>query len=156
MKDSPAIWVDADACPNPIKEILFRAAERTQTMTTLVANHHVSVPRSSFIKSMQVNQGFDVADNEIAKRVRQGDLVVTSDIPLANDVIELGALAISPRGELFTKDNIKPRLNLRDFMETMRSSGIQSGGPDKLSDRDKKSFAGHLEKWLTNTEKTNL
>lgn len=142
------IWVDADACPVSIKEVLYRAAERTGTQLTLVANHALRVPPSRLIKAMQVAGGFDVADDEIAKRVQPGDLVITSDIPLAAEVIEKGAGALSPRGELFTKNNVKARLNIRDFMDTMRASGIQSGGPPPLSQADRKAFADHLDRYL--------
>lgn len=142
------IWVDADACPVSVKEILYRAAERTGTPLTLVANHALRVPPSRLIKAIQVAGGFDVADDEIAKRVQAGDLVITSDIPLAAEVIEKGAGALSPRGELFTKNNIKGRLNIRDFMDTMRASGIQSGGPPPLSQTDRKVFADHLDRYL--------
>ena len=123
------IWVDADACPGAIKEILFRAAQRTKLPVTLVANHYIKTPPSKLITFVQVTQGFDVADDEIVKRCTAGDLVITSDIPLADEVISKGCLALSPRGELFTKENIKSRLNVRDFMDTLRSSGIQTGGP---------------------------
>lgn len=140
--------MDADACPVAIKEILFRAAERTATNVTLVANQYIKTPPSRFISSIQVSKGFDVADNEIVKRSEGGDLVITSDIPLADEVITKGCLVLSPRGELLTKANIKPRLNIRDFMETMRSSGIQTGGPSALSSRDKQAFGNHLDKWL--------
>jgi uncharacterized protein YaiI (UPF0178 family) len=143
------LWVDADACPVVIKEILFRAAERTQTEMTLVANQSISVPASRYIKTQRVSSGFDVADNEIVKQVRSGDLVITSDIPLASEVIDKGALALSPRGELFTSENIKARLNMRDFLETMRSSGIQSGGPPPLNQSDRQAFANHLDRLLT-------
>ncbi|MGI9308404.1 MAG: YaiI/YqxD family protein [Gammaproteobacteria bacterium] len=143
------IWVDADACPVVIKEILFRAAERTKTLTTLVANQALRVPPSQWIKTVQVPAGFDVADNEIVKRLEAGDLVITSDIPLAAEVIEKGGLALSPRGELHTTDNIRERLNMRDFMDTMRSSGIETGGPAVLSQADRQAFAGHLDKWLS-------
>ncbi len=139
------IWVDADACPVVIKEILFRAAIRTQISLTLVANHRLSVPQSPFIRSVQVPTGFDVADNEIVKRVEQGDLVITSDIPLAAEVIAKNAFALSPRGELFTKENIGSRLTMRDFLDTMRSSGIQTGGPAALNQKDRKEFARHLD-----------
>ncbi|WP_257253061.1 MULTISPECIES: YaiI/YqxD family protein [unclassified Endozoicomonas] len=142
------IWVDADACPVVIKEILFRAADRTETPLTLVANQPLRVPGSRFIKSLQVASGFDVADNEIVKRAESGDLVITSDIPLAAEVIEKGAGALSPRGELFTKDNIRARLNMRDFMDTLRASGIESGGPPALSQSDRQQFANQLDKWL--------
>ena len=144
------IWVDADACPVVIKEILFRAAERTGVQLTLVANQSVSIPASRLIKFIQVAQGFDVADNEIVKRLSADDLVITSDIPLAADVIEKGGIALSPRGELYTEDNIKARLNMRDFMETLRSSGVDTGGPSALSQSDRKSFANHLDKLLSN------
>jgi uncharacterized protein YaiI (UPF0178 family) len=143
------IWVDADACPVVIKEILFRAADRTHTEVTLVANQSISVPPSRFIKTLRVSAGFDVADNEIVKLVENGDLVITSDIPLAAEVIEKGALALAPRGELFTTENIKARLNIRDFMETMRSSGVQTGGPPPLSQSDRQEFANHLDRILT-------
>ncbi|NNJ92421.1 MAG: YaiI/YqxD family protein [Gammaproteobacteria bacterium] len=142
------LWVDADACPVVIKEILFRAAERTQTEMTLVANQSISVPPSRYIKTQRVSSGFDVADNEIVKQVQSGDLVITSDIPLASEVIDKGALALSPRGELFTSENIKARLNMRDFLETMRSSGIQSGGPPPLNQSDRQAFANHLDRLL--------
>lgn len=143
------IWVDADACPVVIKEILFRAADRTHTEVTLVANQSISVPPSRFIKTLRVSAGFDVADNEIVKLVENGDLVITSDIPLAAEVIAKGAQALAPRGELFTTENIKARLNIRDFMETMRSSGVQTGGPPPLSQSDRQEFANHLDRILT-------
>lgn len=144
------IWVDADACPAVIKEILFRAADRTETRTTFVSNHGIKIPASRFVTSLRVMHGFDVADNEIVKRVNEGDLVVTSDIPLADEVLTKGGGALSPRGELFTKDNIKAKLNMRDFMDTLRSSGVQTGGPAGLSQADRKAFADHLDKWLLN------
>ncbi len=143
------IWVDADACPVVIKEILFRAAERTVVEVTLVANQFVQIPKSRYINFIQVAQGFDVADNEIVKRLKTGDLVITSDIPLAADVIEKGGYALSPRGDLYTVDNIRVRLNMRDFMETLRSSGVDTGGPSALSQSDRKAFANHLDKLLT-------
>ena len=143
------IWVDADACPVVIKEILFRAAERTQTVTTLVANHAMRVPPSKYIFRQQVSSGFDIADNEIVKRVEAGDLVITSDIPLAAEVIEKNAQALNPRGELYTTENIRSRLNVRDFMDTMRSSGIEmSGGPPPLSQADRQNFANNLDRIL--------
>lgn len=122
------IWVDADACPAVIKEVLFRAADRTQTPVVLVANQGLRTPPSRYISSLQVEKGFDVADDEIVKRVEVGDLVITADIPLAAEVIEQKALALNPRGELYTLENIRQRLNMRDFMDTMRSSGVQMGG----------------------------
>ncbi|NNC55540.1 MAG: YaiI/YqxD family protein [Pseudomonadales bacterium] len=142
------IWVDADACPVVIKDILFRAAERTQTQLTLVANQFMQTPRSRFINSVQVSAGFDVADNEIVLRAAAGDLVITSDIPLADEVLSKGAVALSPRGELFTSENIKSRLNIRDFMETMRASGVQTGGPPAMNATDKQAFANQLDRWL--------
>jgi hypothetical protein len=133
-----------------IKETLFRAAERTETQVTLVANQYISTPPSRFITSIQVMQGFDVADNEIIKRLDAGDLVITGDIPLADEVLTRGGHALSPRGEMFTKENIKGRLNMRDFMDSMRSSGMQTGGPPPLSQADRRSFANHLDQWLAN------
>jgi len=142
------IWVDADACPVVIKEILFRAAERTSLQLTLVANHQMHIPPSQFLRMLQVESGFDMADNEIVKRLCAGDLVITSDIPLAAEVIKNGGIVLSPRGELYTTDNIDARLSMRDFMDTLRSSGIDTGGPPALSQNDRKIFAGHLEKLL--------
>jgi uncharacterized protein len=142
------IWVDADACPGVIREILFRAAERRQVPVTLVANRHVPTPRSRLISMLQVEPGFDVADNAIVQRVQPGDLVVTADIPLAAEVIDKGALALGPRGELHTADTVRARLNMRDFMETLRASGVQTGGPPALSQADRKAFADHLDRWL--------
>ena len=143
------IWVDADACPVVIKEILFRAAERTGVQLTLVANQPVRIPPSRHIKFIQVAAGFDVADDEIVKRLDNGDLVITADIPLAAEAIEKGASALNPRGELYSIDNIRARLNMRDFMDTLRSSGIDTGGPPALGQGDRKSFANHLDKILT-------
>lgn len=147
------IWVDADACPVVIKEILFRAAERTKTKTTFVSNHNIKTPASKFITRLRVMSGFDVADNEIVKRLNKGDLVVTSDIPLADEVLTNGGCALSPRGELFTKETIKAKLNMRDFMETLRSSGVQTGGPSSLSQSDRKAFADQLDIWLLNKQR---
>ncbi|GJL33405.1 hypothetical protein PUATCC27989T_03263 [Phytobacter ursingii] len=143
-----AIWVDADACPNVIKEILFRAADRTQTPLTLVANQNIRVPPSRFIRSVRVAAGFDVADNEIVRLCEAGDLVITADIPLAAEVLAKGAAAINPRGERYTEATIRERLTMRDFMDTLRASGIQTGGPDSLSQRDRQQFAAQLDKWL--------
>ncbi|MBV7300464.1 YaiI/YqxD family protein [Enterovibrio paralichthyis] len=142
------IWVDADACPAVIKEVLYRAAERTQTDVVFVANQALRTPPSRFIKRLQVEKGFDVADNEIVKRVEKNDLVVTADIPLASEVIDKAAVALNPRGELYTPENIRQRLNMRDFMETMRSSGIQTGGPAALNQQDRQKFANELDKFL--------
>ncbi|EKO3558235.1 YaiI/YqxD family protein [Vibrio metschnikovii] len=143
------IWVDADACPKVIRETLIRAAERTGVECTFVANHQIPLPKRSNIIALQVPAGFDIADNEIVKRVEKGDLVITSDIPLADEVITKGALALSSRGELFTTETIKARLNIRDFLDTMRSSGIQTGGPNTLSQTERREFANHLDRWLT-------
>lgn len=143
------IWVDADACPVVIKDILFRAAQRTGVQLTLVANQPMRIPPSRHIKSLQVTSGFDVADNEIVKRLDVDDLVITSDIPLAAEVIENGGYALSPRGELYSSDNIRARLNMRDFMDTLRASGINTGGPPALSQSDRQSFANHLDRLLT-------
>jgi uncharacterized protein YaiI (UPF0178 family) len=142
------IWVDADACPVVIKEILFKAAERTEIQLTLVANQRMNVPRSRFISTVQVASGFDVADDEIVKRLEAGDLVITGDIPLAAEVIEKGGFALNPRGELYSTENIKARLNIRDFMDTMRGSGIDTGGPPALSQADRKNFADNLDRLL--------
>ena len=148
------IWVDADACPVVIKEILFRAAERTKVQVTFVANQSIQIPASHHINFIQVSQGFDVADNEIVKRMDSGDLVITSDIPLAADVIEKDGIALSPRGELYTADNIRARLNMRDFMETLRASGVNTGGPPALNQGDRKAFAKHLDQFLTRYAKS--
>lgn len=142
------IWVDADACPVVIREILFRAAKRTLVCLTFVANQPVRVPKSASIRAIQVSAGFDVADNEIVKRCRAGDLVVTSDIPLAAEVLDKGAYALSPRGEMFSVNDIRARLTMRDFLDTMRASGIVTGGPPALSQNDRKLFAGHLDALL--------
>jgi hypothetical protein len=147
------IWVDADACPVVIKDILFRAAERTRILVTLVANQQVHIPPSRCIKFIRVGSGFDVADNEIVNRLEADDLVITSDIPLAAEVIEKGGVALSPRGELHTTDNIRARLNMRDFMESLRSSGVDTGGPPALSKTDRKAFADQLDKFLTGMDR---
>ncbi|KPK55906.1 MAG: hypothetical protein AMS22_02950 [Thiotrichales bacterium SG8_50] len=143
------IWVDADACPAVIKEILFKAAERTRVPLTLIANQHVRVPPSRYIKSVRVESGFDVADNEIVKRISAGDLVITGDIPLAAEVIDKGGHALNPRGELYSADSIRSLLNMRDFMDTLRASGIHTGGPSALSQSDRKNFADNLDRLLT-------
>jgi len=142
------IWIDADACPVVIKEILCRAAMRKKTPITFVANQGVNVPRSPFIKTVRVSQGFDVADDEIVKRVSVGDLVITSDIPLAAEVIEKGGFVLTSRGEQYTLDNIKNRLSMRDFMESMRSSGVQTGGPPPMNQADRQQFANKLDQFL--------
>ena len=144
------IWVDADACPVVAREILFRAAARTGVQVTLVANQPMSVPKAQNIRTLQVPGGFDVADAEIVRRLCAGDLVITSDIPLAADVIAKGGHALTPRGEMHTKENIGAKLNLRDFMDTMRSSGIETGGgPNAYGQRDKQEFANSLDRFLT-------
>lgn len=147
------IIVDADACPVVIKEILFKAALRTKIPLLLVANHAMRIPAGTNIQFLQVESGFDIADNEIVARVNENDLVVTSDIPLAAEIIDkIGRKevhVVSPRGEVFDKQNIRGRLNTRDFMETMRSSGIQTGGPPPLGQRERKAFAAYLDKYLS-------
>jgi hypothetical protein len=143
------IWVDADACPVVAKEILYRAAERTKVPIVLVANQALQTPNSSYIRTVQVPRGFDVADDEIVKRLTAGDLVITSDIPLAAEVIEKGGQALSPRGELHTTENIRARLNMRDFLDTMRASGLETGGPAAYSQRDRQAFANQLDQLLT-------
>jgi uncharacterized protein YaiI (UPF0178 family) len=142
------IWVDADACPGVIKEILFRAAERTGIPLTLVANHQMKVPRGQNISFILVPPGFDVADNEIVRNLRPGDLVITADIPLAAEVISNHGQALNPRGELYTPENIRERLNMRDFFDTLRAVGIESGGPAAFSKKDRQYFAGQLDKLL--------
>ncbi|PHV13264.1 DUF188 domain-containing protein [Chitinimonas sp. BJB300] len=142
------IWVDADACPGVIKEILFRAAERWQVTTTLVANQLIRVPPSAHIRNLQVPKGFDVADNEIVLRVVAGDLAITADIPLAAQVIEKGGRALNPRGEFYSPENIAERLQLRDLMAQLRDSGVDTGGPAALSQADRQAFAKQLDKFL--------
>ncbi|MFC3680499.1 YaiI/YqxD family protein [Bacterioplanoides pacificum] len=142
------IWVDADATPKAVREIICRAASRTETMAQFVANHHIPLPPSPFLSTIQVEAGFDVADNLIAQQAQPGDLVISQDIPLAAEVIEKGVAAINNRGETYTPENIRQRLNMRDFMDTLRSSGIQSGGPAPFSDKDKQTFANALDRWL--------
>jgi uncharacterized protein YaiI (UPF0178 family) len=147
------IWVDADACPIAVREMLIRAAQRTGIEITFVANQSISLPPFKNIRSVQVSSGFDVADNWIVSQTQAGDLVITQDIPLADEVITKGATAIGPRGQLHTRDNIKARLNMRDFMETMRSSGIHSGGPAPLNQQDKQNFANQLDRWLSKAQR---
>jgi len=147
-KSSPSIWVDADACPITIKEMLLRAAKRTGIQVTFVANQTISVPPYPNVRSVRVSSGFDVADNWIVEQAIKGDLVITQDIPLADEIISKGAIAIGPRGEIHTKENIKARLTMRNFMETMRSSGVHSGGPSPLNQQDKQAFANQLDRWL--------
>ncbi len=142
------IWVDADACPVVIKEILFRAAQRAQVMTTLVANKLLRVPPSPFIRALQVPQGFDVADNKIAQEVKPGDLVITADIPLAAQVIEHGGHALNPRGEFYSRENIRERLAMRNFMEELRGSGVDISGPSSFNQSDRQAFAAQLDRFL--------
>lgn len=147
------IWVDADACPVVVKEILFKAANRTEITVTLVANQYIRVPNSRFIKSVQVPQGFDVADKEIVRRLSSGDLVITADIPLAAEVIEKGANALSPRGELYTKNNIRGRLNMRDFMDSLRSTGVDTGGAPPYNHTDRQAFANKLDQLIARSKR---
>ena len=143
------IWVDADACPQVIKEILFRAAERAQVLTTLVANTPLRTPPSSFVRSVRVASGFDVADHWIAQQMQPGDLVVTADIPLAAEVIARGGHALDPRGELYSEDNVRERLAVRNLMQELRSSGIPISGPPPFAQSDRHLFANHLDRFLT-------
>lgn len=143
------IWVDADACPNAIKEILFRAAERKHIHLTLVANRFIRTPPSRFIKSIRVEAGFNVADKAIVDKMKSGDLVITADIPLASDVISLGGHALNPRGDFYSEENIKDRLSMRNFMEELRDSGVITGGPPTLGPKDKQAFANKLDQFLT-------
>lgn len=142
------IWVDADACPGVIKEILFRAAERTHIATTLVANQPMRIPPSAYVRFTQVAAGFDVADRYIAGQLSTNDLVITADIPLAAAAIDKGAHALNPRGELYTKDNIRERLSMRNFMDELRGSGVVTGGPPPLGPRDREAFANSLDRLL--------
>jgi uncharacterized protein len=144
----PQIWVDGDACPGVIKEILFRAAERAKIQVTLIANQKLAGYPSRYVRTLQVRGGLDEADNEIVDRMRSGDLVVTQDIPLAARAIDKGGVAINPRGERYTADNIAERLSMRNFMEELRGAGVQTGGPSSFSLRDRQSFANQLDRWL--------
>lgn len=143
------IWVDADACPVVIKDILFKAAERTGVQLTLVANRPVRIPHVRCVDFVQVGSGLDFADHEIVRRLDAGDLVITADIPLAAKVIEKGGSALNPRGEMYSADSIKSRLSVRDFMDTLRASGIDTGGPPTLNKGDRQTFANQLDKFLT-------
>lgn len=145
---APQVWVDADACPGPIKEIVFRAAERARVQVTLVANQWLRTPPSRFVRALQVQGGYDAADDAIAERARAGDLVITQDIPLAARVIAGGAQAIDPRGERYTADNIAERLSMRNFMDELRGAGVQTGGPAAFHARDRQAFASRLDRWL--------
>ena len=147
------IWVDADACPKVIKEILFRAAERTGVIVTLVANRPLAIPRIASLRVLQVAAGFDLADKEIASRAVAGDLVITADVPLAAEIIAKGGGALNPRGERYSPDTIRGVLTMRDFMDTMRASGNVGGGPPALTQADRNAFASHLDKWLSERAK---
>ena len=149
----PQVWVDADACPGVIKDILFRAAERAHVQVTLVANQWIRCPPSRFIRSLQVQGGFDVADSEIVERMQAGDLVVTQDIPLAARVIEKGGVAVNPRGERYSPENMAERLSMRNFMEELRGAGVQTGGPPAFHARDRQAFANQLDRWLAQRPK---
>ena len=142
------IWVDADACPAVIKDILFRVAERLQIHVTLVANKLLRTPPSRFVHALQVPAGFDVADHEIVRLLQAGDLVITGDIPLAADVLAQQAHALNPRGEFYTPDNIQQMLRMRSFMEELRSSGVETGGPAAFSQADTRAFANQLDRFL--------
>jgi len=142
------IWVDADACPGVIKEIIFRAAERLKIPTILVANQMLRTPPSRYIRAIQVSSGFDVADRHIVEQLAPGDLVITADIPLASAVIEAGAHALNPRGELYTTANIQERLTMRNFMEELRSAGVETGGPSTFSQADRQAFGNTLDRFL--------
>ena len=143
------IYVDADACPTPVKDILYRVAKRTQLPVTFVANTRLTIPRDNKIRMVQVAKGFDVADNYILNHLSKGDLVITADIPLAAEIIDAGGHALNPRGELYTSENIRSKLNIRDFMESIRGSGIHVGGPPPLSKRDRMTFANALDRFIT-------
>lgn len=148
------IWVDADACPNVVKDILFRVANRVKVKLTLIANQYIKTPPSKFISSMQVSHGFDEADNEIVRQASPGDLVITSDIPLAAELIEKGAHALNPRGEMYTKENIKQRLQMRDMVEAMRNSAVEmSGGQAAFGQKEKQAFANALDRFVAKHHK---
>lgn len=147
------IWVDADACPVMVKRILFRASMRTGMAVTLVANQPLQVPRAPQIRALQVASGFDVADNEIVKRLQAGDLVITADIPLAAEVLDKGGQAISPRGEVYSANDMAARLTMRDFMDTMRASGVHGSGPSALGERERQAFANALDRWLARAQR---
>ena len=144
----PTIWIDADACPKPVKDIVFRASARTQTAVVLVANQYIPKPTSALIRAVQVEKGFDKADDYIVQSSQAGDLIVTQDIPLAAECMDKGVIAIHPRGALYNKDTIKQKLAMRDFLDTMRSSGEHTGGPAAYNDKDKQQFANALDRWL--------
>jgi uncharacterized protein YaiI (UPF0178 family) len=143
------IWVDADACPNVVKDILYRAADKRHVMMTLVANQWLKVPISPYIRTLQVPSGFDVADNKIAQEVVPGDLVITADIPLAAQVVAKGAYALNHRGQFYTKDNIQEQLALRDFLSELRSGGVVTTGPSPINQADRQAFANQLDRFIT-------
>lgn len=147
------IWVDADACPKVIKDILFRAAERVRLPLTLVANHALRIPPSPYIKTIQVAAGFDVADNVIVQRLQPGDLVITADIPLAAAILALGGHALNPRGERYSPENIQERLARRNFLDELRGTGVNTGGPPTLSQSDRQAFANQLDRFLAQHSK---
>ncbi len=147
------IWVDADACPKAIKEVLYKTADRREVQVTLVANAYLSIPPSSFIDTIQVGEGFNVADNEIAQQAAPGDLVITADIPLADAIVDKGAIGLNPRGELYTEDNIKGILRMRNLMEELRSGGMAGGGPAPFGPKDKQEFTNQLDRYLTRHHK---
>jgi uncharacterized protein YaiI (UPF0178 family) len=149
-KPPPVIWVDADACPRLVKEILYRAARRTGVLTTFVANKLLAVPSSPHLRAIQVPSGFDVADHYIVAQLHPGDLVITADIPLASDVVGRDSLALSPRGEMFTAENIGGLLDMRNFLTSLRDQGVNSGGPAAISQADLQAFARQLDRWLAN------
>lgn len=148
MSEAARIWVDADACPGPVRDILVRAADRARVHVTFVANQWIRLPSSPFLRAVQVEQGPDVADGEIARQLRPGDLVVTQDIPLAARAVECGATALNPRGEPYTAETIAERLSMRNFMDELRGAGLATGGPAPFHARDRQAFAGALDRWL--------
>jgi len=143
------IWVDADACPQPIRQILCRAAERERVAVVFVANRPPRLPRSQYVRSLKVSAGFDVADRRIADSLHEGDLVVTADVPLAAEAVARGALALDPRGELYTEDNVQERLAVRDLMDQLRGAGVETGGPSSFGASDRQAFANQLDRLLT-------
>ncbi len=147
------IWIDADACPVAVREMVLRASQRTDTALVFVANSPLPVPTRPLVKTVRVAQGFDVADNYISQHVELNDLVITQDIPLAAEIVEKGITALNPRGELYTEENIRQRLAMRNFAEELRSIGQISGGPNKFGDKEKQTFANALDRWLQKSKK---
>ena len=152
-KRSMQVWVDGDACPNEIKKILYRAADRVRVQTTVVSNQPLNVPKSDYISMLQVPGGFDVADNRIVELMDAGDLVITADIPLAADVVEKGGVALNPRGTLYTADNVQDRLAMRNLMDQLRSTGTETGGPNSFGAKEKQAFANQLDRYLSKHHK---